>query len=202
MGYAHGMRWDGELVKEKVFEAMNYYKIDRMPSKKELDEYFGNSGLSNRISKTGGFYKLANALDLDVKKTETQEGLEYELLAIDKLEKMGHRCIHTGGKRFPYDILVDDCVKIDVKMSNPICSRDNGFKYFTANLEKKRQTCDLYIFYCVENEAVSKIYVIPSFILSGNSQLSIGYKESKYDIYLDRWDYVKRLDSAFKSLIQ
>ena len=89
--------------------------------------------------------------------------------------------------RHPYDLLVENSVKIDVKSAKLF--KINNTQYFTFNLEKTHQTCDLYVFYCIENDVIVKTLIIPSYILSGKTQLSIGHK-SKYDKYIDRWDLI------------
>ena len=50
-------------------------------------------------------------------------------------------------------------VKIDVKTGNK--TKAHGYNFYSFNLEKKQQTCDLYIVYCLgENKNIEKIYIV------------------------------------------
>lgn len=188
------------MMKEKIYEIMNFYNIDRMPTHREMTEYLGSYSLSCYVSKNGGSYAIAKSLGLGIKDSETKTGIKYEEHAIDLLNKLGFKCIHTGANSFPYDILVDNCVKIDVKASN-LC-HVRGSKYFSANMGHNHHACDVFIFFCIENCVISKTYIIPSFILDGIKQISVGYEKSKYDIYIDRWDIISRFKKAFIEVLQ
>ena len=63
---------------------------------------------------------------------------------------------------YPYDILVNRNVKVDVKASRLFNNYGNS-KYYTFNLEKKDQTCDIFVFYCInQNDEIERTFVIPS----------------------------------------
>lgn len=198
MGYAHGKQWTEEGVKKAVFEVVEKLELDRMPSRSEMEEYYGNSALTNKLGKNGGIYHYANLYGLSIKKSESLFGLKYEKLIRDMIIKMGNDAELTSAK-FPYDILVNKRVKIDVKAGR--IYKSNGYSFYTFNLEKARQTCDIYIVVTLgEDDEVNKIYVIPSSVMSGKTQLSIGIKASKYDKYVDRWDYIETVDKVFEEI--
>lgn len=195
MGYAHGKQWNEELIKEAVFEVVTKLELDRMPTRKEMDEYFGNAGLSGKVSKSGGFYHYANIFGLSIKSTESAFGIKYEHIVKDMLVSLGNDAELTTTK-FPYDILVNKRVKVDVKVGRIVKTRDCD--YYTFNLEKKNQTCDIYAVVALDRaDEIKKMYVIPASVMSGKSQLSIGITNSKYDKYIDRWDLIEMLDRAF-----
>ncbi|WP_252233748.1 hypothetical protein [Clostridium sp. ZS1] len=98
--------------------------------------------------------------------------------------------------KHPYDLLVNDNVKIDVKSSNKYLS-SAGWNSYSFNLEKFNPTCDIYIIYCIQDE---KLLIIPSKFLK-QTQLCITDKTSKYDIYKDRWDYIEQYNSFYKTVI-
>jgi len=193
MGYAHGTMWNDELIKEKILGCMKSLNIDRMPSRTEMDLVYKDSSLSNKLCKSGGIYSWANKLNIPIKDSETLKGIRYEEIFKEKLISIGYKAELTPVK-FPYDILCQDFVKIDVKVSMGVYTNDSF--YFTFNLEYKIPKCDIYAFYCV-NDKQSKLYIIPSHKLIGIKQLSVGLV-SEYDIYVDRYDlldcYVKQLD--------
>lgn len=76
----------------------------------------------------------------------------------------------------------------------------NKHSHYTFNLEKKNPTCDIYVAFCVDDYLNPiKTYVIPSKFLH-LTQLSIGRYKSKYDRFLDRWDYIDVFDKFYKQL--
>ena len=195
MGYAHGKQYTPEEIKEAVFEVVAQLGLDRMPSKSEIEEYYGDMSLTNKISRSGGFYHLANIYGLEVKKSESYFGIKHEQLIREMLIARGFDAELTP-TRAPYDILVDGRVKIDVKAGRIV--KTNGCGYYTFNLEKIMQTCDVYVVVTLNSDdTINKIYVIPASIMTGKTQLSIGIAKSKYERFVDRWDYIETLDEVF-----
>lgn len=75
MGYTHGKKWNDSEIIKSILIVKDWLGIDRMPTKKECDEYYGNFALSNAISRRkGGWYGLAKVLNLDIKESETTLG--------------------------------------------------------------------------------------------------------------------------------
>ncbi len=198
MGYAHGTEWTESKVLDAIKEAMEGIGIDRMPSRSEMDKYYGNSALSNKISKTGGFYHYAEMLGMEIKPSETALGVSVENTIRHKLISLGFDVEKTPTK-FPYDLIVNKRVKIDVKAGRLTTS--GIWPYYTFNLEKKEPTCDFYVAVTLkEADEVKDIYIIPSSVLAGKSQLSIGVRKSIYNKYIDRWDLIELIDQAFSKI--
>ena len=190
--------WTENLIKERILEVVDFHGYNRMPTVKEIENYYGNTALINKISTTGGCETWAKKLNLSRKPCKSMLALQYEKYTKEVLEKKGFNCELTSTK-FPYDILVNNGVKIDVKVSNLVSIGDS--KAYTFNLEKKQPTCDLYVAYCLdENKEITKTYIIPSRVLTGQCQLSLGKDNSVYDIYLDRWELIKRFNDSLMSL--
>ena len=190
--------WTDELIKERILEVVDFHGYNRMPTMKEIEDYYGNTALVKKIGNTGGFDAWAEKLELPRKPCESVLALQYEKYAKKTLEEKGFRCELTSVKH-PYDILVNGGVKIDVKVSNLVAIGDS--RAYTFNIEKKQPTCDLYIIYCLdENKEIAKTYIIPSRVLTGQCQLSLGKDNSEYDIYLNRWELIKRFNDSLMSL--
>ena len=191
--------WTDELIKEKILEVVEYHGYNRMPTKKEIEDYYGDGALTNKISKTGGFEAWAKKLKLSQKPCDSMLGIKYEKHTKKFLEEKGFNCELTSTNH-PYDILVNDSIKIDVKVSNPVAI--NNSKAYTFNIEKKQPTCDLYVAYCLDdNKEIVKTYIIPAPVLAGKCQLSVGINESKYDAYLDNWNLIKLYDDSVAQII-
>lgn len=39
MGYTHGTRWTDEEITEKIIEIVKFSHLDRMPTRKEVEQY-------------------------------------------------------------------------------------------------------------------------------------------------------------------
>lgn len=196
MGYTHGKKWNDKLITEAVFEVVKVLGIDYFPTSSEMDEAYGSRGLSSAIRKRGGVRRWAIKTGLPIKKSCTTLGNRFENYAIREIEENTKLIAEYTTARYPYDILVDRSVKIDVKVSKLYHNTEHGY-FCTFNLEKKKQTCDLYIFYCLTKEGkIYKRLIIPSVVLSGNSQIGIG-QQSKWDVFLDRWNIISEYANFF-----
>ena len=189
MGYTHGTKWTDDLIKEKVLEVVRFKNLDRMPTRSEAESYFGNSALTAVISKRkGGWYALAKEMELPIKECETTFGKSHEKIIMERLISMGY-AVRQMPQNFPYDLLVNDSVKIDVKASR--LYKGSGRNFYSFNLEKPFCTCDLYVLRLIgDNQDELDTLVVPSAHVATNTQISVGEKVSKYRKYSKRWDYV------------
>lgn len=197
MAYTHGTVWTDEKVINAIYEVMNALCIERMPSRQEIIKVTKNHKLTNKIAKSGGFSKWAERLALEIKSSETKFGKTYEHNLKKYLECNGYKAEQMTVKH-PYDLLINDYIKVDVKAGRRYYYDDKNY-YYTFNLEKRNPTCDIYICLCINDEQrIDKILIIPSKFLK-LTQLSIG-KKSEYDKYNCRWDYLDKFDEFYKKL--
>lgn len=188
MGYAHGTRWTDELIKEKILEVKNALELDRMPSRSECENYYHSTSLTNAISKRCGWYKLAEELGLPIKESETLFGKRHEIIAAEMLQAEGFE-VRRMHQNFPYDLLVDDCVKVDVKASKLYTGKNGSFYAF--NLEKDFATCDFFVLFAVGTDGeIERTMIIPSSFVIANNQISVGVNKSKYHRFTERWDFI------------
>jgi len=197
MGYANGTKWTNEKIAKEIYKVMNALGIERMPSNQEIIDVMKSTKLTNAIRRNGGFYEWARRLNLTTKECETKFGKRYEKKLQKYLTKKGY-IVERMSVKHPYDLLVNGCIKIDVKASRRYYY--DGKKYYYAfNLEKKNSTCDIYVCFCVNNEEFSdKVLVIPSKFLK-LTQLNIG-AVSEYDKYINRWDYLDKFNEFYEKL--
>lgn len=196
MGYTHGRKWTDEAVKEDVMEVVNFFGLKRMPSRVELNDFYGNSALTNRIMKTGGLYKLAKELGLPMKESNTNYGKQYEYEAKRMLEDKGYK-VEKMSQNFPYDLLLNNNVKIDVKVSR-IYETKEGYKFYSYRIGHRHSKCDIYMFIAINGDK-EKIYIIPSKEIFNNLQVSIGIN-SKYEKFVDRYDYIDKYLDFYEKL--
>lgn len=199
MGYTYGRRWSDEMIENEILKVKEGLNLDHFPTHSEMNDYTGNRALSLAISRHGGTVKWAEKMKLQLKESETVFGDKYEIYAIDDiLNNTGFSSIQTNS-RHAYDILVNKCVKIDVKASMKNILRSNNAEYYTFNLEKKEPTCDIFILYCIDdNMKIQKTIIIPSVLTVGKTQIGIGAKNSKWDRYINQWKYIEEYNNFFK----
>lgn len=192
--------WTNDLIKERVLEVIQALELDRMPSRAECEHYYGNSALTSAISKTaGGWYTLAEDLQLPVKRSETGLGKYFEKIAQDKLTTMGFDVLQMP-QNFPYDILANQSVKIDVKVSN--LYRGVAGNFYTFNTEKPYATCDIYMLFAIDSDRqIRKELIVPSVVVMDRKQISVGEHHSKYDVFAMKYDYISKY-SVFHQSIQ
>lgn len=190
-------QWGEERIEKHLKEMISQTHQTTFPTHTEMAEFFKDYRLSNAVRRHGGTRYWAEKLGMEVKDCESKFGDDYEeRFIVEVMEKCGLQSSRCR-VRYPYDVLVEDCVKIDVKSSNRVIA--HGFEMYSSNIEKDLQTCDVYVIYCIENGDVSKTYIIPSVVLSGKTQFSVGVKSSKYDKFLNRWDIITKYVEFMKS---
>lgn len=199
MGHSHGIKWSERDIGEEIKAVMKIAKIDTFPTHSLMNEITGSAALSCAVSKNGGTTYWAQKLNVEIKPCESKMGYEFECKCMDFLEsEFGYDCELTKA-RYPYDVIANRNIKIDVKSSHLYNCKSGSF--YTFNLEKKNPTCDIFVCYCIDNEGLIRTYVIPSCVLSGITQLSIGSISSKYDKYKDNWQLVHKYDEFYKRMI-
>ena len=187
MGYTHGTKWTDELIRKGVKKVKEGLKLDRMPTRSECVKYTNSNALSVAITRrNGGWYGLAKELKLKIKESETTIGKRNEKLIKDTLEAKGYR-VQQMSQNYPYDLLVNDCLKIDVKSSHLYIGKEGNF--YTFRTGKRFATCDVYILVALDDiDEIVRTYILPSSVVINNIQISVGEITSKYNVYQDRWD--------------
>ncbi len=189
--------WQKE-TERRILDVIKGMGVDRMPSLSETKIFTGNTSLGNRIMKSGGFKHWASKLNVKIKNSTVKFGDKYESEICNKL-KCYFDNVERTSVRFPYDIIVNGKTKIDVKASR-LFKGHTGF-FYTFNLESKYPRSDFYVVCCIaDNDVIEKILVIPSFVMTGKVQLSIG-KMSVYDKYIERWDLIEKHGKMMEGLV-
>lgn len=198
MKNSYGIKWSEKEIAREIKNVICALVVERMPTDSEVIAVTKSHALSNAISKTGGYYYWAEKLGLATKKSETNYSREYEIKCKEFIESLGYK-VEMTPVRFPYDLLVNDFVKVEVKASKLYKGKNGNF--YSFNLEYKQPKSEINVFYC-EGDDVTRIYVMPSHALVGINQLSIGEITSKYDVYLGRWDILKNYIAAVESFVK
>lgn len=196
MGYAKGIKWNEKLIEDEIIKVANTLGIDYMPSKTEIVSVWGNDALTNKIAKTGGFNYWAEKLELNIKNSDTKLGQQYEEKAIKIIKSKGFQ-VKRMTTKYPFDLLVNDKISIDVKVARP--SDTCGARSHIFTTAKKYATCDLYMIFALDEVGeVERMFIIPGNDLKVVT-MSIGSK-SKYDKYINRWDYLDKFNRFYEHL--
>lgn len=190
--------WTKERIVDGVKEVIDNTNLDRMPTSSEVSAYYKNYKLSNAISKRRLWKTLAEELELEIKDCETAFGKNLEAKACETLVCMGYE-VEMMAQNFPYDLLVEGGVKVDVKASKLYKGTSGNF--YAYNLEKSRATCDIYILYVIDSMSrVKDCLIVPSKFVSKQNQIIVGEHKSKYYKFSDRWDYLEKMVDFNESL--
>jgi len=190
--------WTEEKIKKGIKDCMIALHIKRMPTASEFKSLERND-LHCKISRTKKYSGWASELGLELKESETKTGNEYELIVKEKLDNFSGFDVKRMSTKHPYDLLINDCLKVDVKVG--VAHNFYGSRAHTFALNKKYATCDLYI--CValnEKSEIENYFIIPSSHVPIVT-LSIGTK-SKYNQYLNNWNFVKLFVERYQLAIR
>lgn len=188
-------KWTDELIEKEIGRAVKSLRIKTMPSSGDLIS-IGRTDLQVAISKNGGFRYWAEKIKLDKKESDSNKGLDYEDIAESELMDRGFK-VEAMTNGHPYDLLINDNVKVDVKVSSPHYYR--GDRNHTFRPSSKYSTCDIYICYALDDDnSVERLFVIPSKFLRVQT-LCIG-KDSKYNSFINKWDYIKKYSDFYESI--
>ena len=193
---AHKFReiWDYENIKCELENVIDTLNISRMPTTSEINLATGDYSLVNAIKRHGGFQWWSIQLGIKQSECETRTGYEGEIKVKELLESKGYE-VKKMPVKYPYDLLVNDNIKIDVKTAHKHKS-NTGWASYSFGLEKENPTCDIYYIWCIED---NKMLIIPSKFLH-QKQLCITDKKSKYDKFIDRFDYIDKYDKFYKKI--
>lgn len=196
---SHG-KWNPEIAKSELVRIKKEIGIDYMPTRSEILEHENNFSLCSYISRSLGYYGYAKQLGLEIKKSETTVGKSCEHEIACRLESEGHK-VDQMPQNFPYDLLVDECLKIDVKYSN-LYHGPNG-NFYRFSWDKKYPTCDVYVLVSgIRGNSTKTFRIIPSCHIKNISGISMGEISSIYDAYIDRWDYIGRYLNFYANILK
>lgn len=197
MGYTTGHKWTDAEIAMGIRDMVDNLGLERMPTRNEVAAYYGNS-MACAVTRRIGWYNLAKQLGLRLKECETTVGKLHEYLLAEELTGMEFQ-VRKMPQNFPYDLLIDDAVKIDVKASRLYRGKQGNF--YTFNLEKPFCTCDIYALRLVDdNDAIVETLIVPSKEVACNTQISVGQTHSKYYKYAKRWDIIRKYSDFSRSV--
>lgn len=203
IGHSHGKQWTDELVKSEIMRVVDSLGLDTFPTHSEIENFYGNKGLTMKISKSGGTKYWAEQLGLNIKSCESEFGDFYEKYSINDILNNTGLNSYQNKVGYPYDVTTNKHIKVDIKASS-VAENNNGYKYNTFNLGKEEPTCDIFIFYCLnEDNNIHKTLIIPSCKLYNQTQLGTSvHGNSKWDKYINNWNIFKKYNEFYNSILR
>ena len=190
-------KWNETNIESEILKSAKALNLYRMPTSSELRS-LKRLDLQVAISKNGGFRYWSKKVNLPLQENETNKGQRYEDVIEKMLKSKGFEVerMTTG---HAYDIVVDDHVKIDVKVASP--HHHFGTRSHTFRPPNKNPSCDIYI--CValnEDDDIENIFVIPSKFAKVQTLNITAGGNSKYNNFIDKWSYVSEYSNFFNSV--
>jgi hypothetical protein len=120
-------QWDDDRVKGAIHTVVA--ALGRFPSNSDLAE-IGRGDLANQIRRRGGVLHWAERLGMQRQASDSDTGWRGEEAAATYLTEAGFKVTCRSGVKCPYDLLIDDCLRIDVKSARLACyHRCQGWFY-------------------------------------------------------------------------
>ena len=70
--------WTTDKIIKEIQTVIDFYKMNRMPSRTEIEDFYRNSKLTNAIRKHGGHRHFASMMGIQMKYSETEFGILQE----------------------------------------------------------------------------------------------------------------------------
>lgn len=203
MGYTHGNKWTDELIEQRIRMVVDELGLKRFPTHTEMEQCEDGKALAVKISKSGGTKFWAKKLGFGIKDCESEVGEHYEIYALKDIYEHTLLSGYKNKVGYPYDLTIDNNIKVDVKASHIVCN-NNDYHYYSFNLEKKEPTCDIFLLYCINNcEEICKTYIIPSCFTYGKTQVGISAnRSSKWDKLKNAWFYFEKYNSFYNEIMK
>lgn len=185
--FGNSRKMTDEEVKERILSVVSTLKLDRFPTRDEMNSTEGNGSLSGLISKRGGFIKFANELGLELKDSETLTGYKGEGILSEIISSKGYK-IERQTANCLYDFLVEDYIRVDCKYSH--LYKGNSGNFYAFNLESKMHDCDIFIFICEDDTKNRRVVIVPQSLVQNQGQVSMGEINSKWYKYTDSYKII------------
>jgi hypothetical protein len=167
--------WTEAMISERIMD--NYRSTGLMPTNQYLKDT-GQMDLANQISKKGGFFNWAERLGLSRGHSDSDTGWFGEKEVQKILESAGFQVERSSAVKWPFDLLVNRVLRVDVKSANFACY--GPCKGWFYRLGKAPQA-DLIALYQLDTK---KIYWIPWNIVP-HSNITISKDGGKWANYKD-----------------
>ncbi len=106
------IKWTEAMIADRIME--NYRNTGKFPTNTYLNET-GQADLQNQITKKGGFIKWSERLGIPREHSDSDTGWDGEIEVAKILREQGFTVDRPSAVKSPYDLLVKDVLRVDVK---------------------------------------------------------------------------------------
>lgn len=159
----------------------------------------GRLGLSNAVGKRGGIISWSERLGLPRAHSDSDTGWDGEKVVQTILESKGFSVKRSSAVKSPYDLLINENVRCDVKTTKQATYNLNTGQPWSAWFYRigKAVQSDIVILY---RSDLNDCFVLP-WKEVGATNITISLSSPKYGKFKDRFDIIESYDRAIKSIV-
>lgn len=169
--------------------------LGRMPTFSEMRDFTGSHALEGKVTDSGGSFVWAKRLGLPLKQSDSKTGWDGEVLACEILTEHGLSQERSGPVKWPFDIIVDGAVRVDVKSAR--YAEYGPCKGWFYRIGKAPQADVIMLLQLDTRDC----YILPWTIVP-RTNITIARDGGKYRMFLNRFDLLRKLVDLRKSEAQ
>ena len=179
-------KWTDDIVTTELRQIAT--SLGHFPSARELRE-IGKENLLQAMNKRGGIAKFVPAVGIARQHSDSDTGWEGEAMVKEILEANGFNVSKPGGVKHPFDLLVHDSLRVDVKAARfAEYGHSKGWFYRIGKMPQ----ADIIILVQLDTRA---IYGLP-WQVCPYTNVTISRTGGIYARYLNNFDLIRRMADA------
>lgn len=155
------------------------------PSAQQLRR-IGRNDLANSISRRGGFIHWSERLGIARADSDSDFGWSGEIAFQKLLESRGYQVVRSSAVKAPFDLLVDDVLRVDVKTANKATYGTGSGWYYRIG---KIVQADLVVLYQFDT---GEFYGLPWHSCNATN-ITVSAGGGKYAAYRNNWDLILKM---------
>jgi hypothetical protein len=179
-------KWTDDNIIQQLKQIAN--NLGHFPSTRELRQR-GRNDLACAMTKRGGIAKFVPAVGVSRQHSDSDTGWEGEAMVLDILQARGFSVTKPIGVKSPFDLLVHDALRVDVKAAR--YAEYGACKGWFYRIGKMPQA-DIIILVQLDTRA---IYGLP-WQVRPYTNVTISRTGGTYARYLNNFDLIRRMADA------
>lgn len=180
------IKWTDEVIEAELRSVSD--AMGRFPSNSDLVRA-GYTTLASTVSKKGGFVHWADRLGMPRQHSDSDTGWQGEREMVEVFQKAGLAAVRTEGVKAPFDLVVENVLRVDVKSARYAVygktGQCRGWFYRTGKMPQ----ADLVVLYQMDT---GNFYGLPWFVCP-TSNITITITGGIYAKYLNNFDLVRSM---------
>lgn len=177
-------RWTDERLADCLLGICQ--RLGYFPSAREL-RAMGRNDLVSAVTRLGGLLAWAQRLGVPRRDSESDRGWAGESAITERLRQRGYAVTDRDGVKCPYDLLVDDLVRIEVKTARRAVYGGNAGWYFRIGRHVQADLVALH------QSDTGQTYFVPWHLVPRSNVTITGTPTSKYSCFREAWPILDRM---------